>query len=77
VIGGRAGGAVEAVHDGRSGLLVDGTSVDEIAAAIDRILGDEGLYARLSEGGLRLAQASGWDSRARQFRDLCRRVAAA
>lgn len=77
VVGGRAGGAVEAVHDGQSGLLVDGTNVADITAAIDRILGDEALYASLSEGGLKLAQASGWDSRGRQFRDLCRRLAAA
>jgi phosphatidylinositol alpha-1,6-mannosyltransferase len=37
VIGGRAGGAVEAVKDGRSGLLVNGESVDEIAEAIIRV----------------------------------------
>jgi phosphatidylinositol alpha-1,6-mannosyltransferase len=77
VIGGRAGGAVEAIHDGVSGLLVDGWNVGEIAEAIGRVLGDEALYQRLQEGGLRLALDSGWDSRARQFQALCRRLVGA
>jgi phosphatidylinositol alpha-1,6-mannosyltransferase len=76
VIGGRAGGAVEAIHDGVSGLLVDGREVDEIAGAICRVLGDPELERRLQEGGLALARNSGWDSRARQFQDLCRRLVA-
>ena len=77
VIGGRAGGAVEAIQDGVSGLLVDGWSVAEIADAITRVLGDSTLYRKLQDGGLGLAGASGWDSRARQFRALCRRLVAA
>ena len=76
VIGGRAGGAVEAIQDGVSGLLVDGWSIGEIADAITRVLGDPALYRQLQDGGLRLAGDSGWDSRARQFQALCRRLVA-
>ena len=37
VIGGRAGGVVEAVVDGHTGLLVNGNDPQEIAEAIERI----------------------------------------
>lgn len=74
VIGGRAGGAVEAVRDGESGLLVNGESVDEIAGAIKRILGDDALRARLEAGALRHAQANSWSNRVRIFQDLCQRL---
>ena len=71
VIGGRAGGAVEAVKDGESGLLVNGENVDEIAEAIIRVLGDDALRRRLEAGALRHAQANSWESRVRIFQDLC------
>lgn len=38
VIGGRAGGAVEAVRVVETGLLVDGYSIEEISTAIRRLL---------------------------------------
>lgn len=75
VIGGRAGGAVEAVRDGETGLLVDGWSVAEIAAAINRLLGDDALRQRLEHGGLAYAQANSWTTRAAQFQSLCHRLA--
>lgn len=40
VIGGRSGGAIEAVVDGHTGLLVDPTSESEVAEAISSILDD-------------------------------------
>lgn len=72
VIGGRAGGVVDAVQDGINGLLVDGDDTDAIAAAILRVLGDRALWERLRDGGLALADKAGWASRAKQFLDLCR-----
>ena len=48
-IGGRAGGVVDVIEDGRTGLLVDPTSPDEIAAAAVRLLTDEELAARLGK----------------------------
>jgi phosphatidylinositol alpha-1,6-mannosyltransferase len=74
VIGGRAGGAVEAVRDGESGLLVNGENVAEIAEAIKRVLGDDALRGRLEAGALRHAQANSWANRVRIFQDLCRKL---
>jgi phosphatidylinositol alpha-1,6-mannosyltransferase len=65
VIGGRAGGAIDAVADGESGLLVDGDDIGSIAAAIRRLLGDEGFRGRIEAGALRHARAHGWDRSAR------------
>lgn len=74
VIGGRAGGVVEAVLDNASGLLVDGNNVEEIAAAIERILGDDALAERLSAFGLQLALDNNTAAVARQFVKTCERV---
>jgi phosphatidylinositol alpha-1,6-mannosyltransferase len=74
VIGGRAGGVVEAVKDNESGLLVDGYDVDAIAAAIERILGDDALADRLSAAGLQLALENNTAAVARQFVKTCERL---
>ena len=74
VIGGRAGGAVEAVKDGESGLQVNGEDVAEIAGAINRVLGDDALRARLEAGALRHAQANSWETRVGIFQDLCSKL---
>ncbi len=74
VVGGRAGGAVEAVRDGESGLLVNGEDVAEITGAITRILGDDALRSRLEAGALRHAQANSWETRVRIFQDLCSKL---
>ncbi|MFO1432218.1 MAG: glycosyltransferase family 4 protein [Candidatus Competibacteraceae bacterium] len=74
VIGGRAGGAVEAVRDGENGLLVDGMKPDEIAAAIIRLLGEDTLRQRLEQQGLTMARAAGLERGARRFQALCRRL---
>jgi glycosyltransferase involved in cell wall biosynthesis/peptidoglycan/xylan/chitin deacetylase (PgdA/CDA1 family) len=74
VIGGRAGGVVEAVDDGVSGLLVDGSKPDDIAAAIERILGDRALAEHLSEGGCKLAREHSTKAVAHQFLRTCERL---
>ncbi len=71
VVAGRAGGAIEAVADGGNGLLVDGASHQEVAAALIRLLTDAALYARLSAGARAKAAISGWASRAEEFQALC------
>ena len=50
-IAGRSGGSVEAVEDGVSGCLVDPESVDDIAAAVERILYTPGLGQKMGEAG--------------------------
>jgi glycosyltransferase involved in cell wall biosynthesis len=52
-VGGRAGGAPEAVDDGRTGLLVDFLDAAALEATLDRLLGDPGLRSRLGEAGRR------------------------
>ena len=74
VIGGRAGGVVEAVVENVSGLLVDGNNVDEIAAAVARVLDDAPLADRLSERGLQLALDNNTIAVARQFLKTCERL---
>lgn len=71
VVGGIAGGAVEAVRHGENGLLVDGWSVGAIAETIVRLLTDVGLYDRLAARGLEIALASSSRAKAEQFQALC------
>lgn len=74
VIGGTAGGAVEAVHNEENGLLVDGWSVQDVAEAITRLLMDATLYQRISQRGLEIAQASSSRAKAEEFQQLCARL---
>lgn len=71
VIGGAAGGVPDAIEDGVTGLLVEGTSVDAVANAIIRLLSDSDLANRMGANGLRKAQEHSWDSQAAQFRAIC------
>lgn len=71
VIGGRAGGAVEAVRDGENGLLVDGWSVHEVADALLRLLTDRECHERIAARGLEIALASSSHAKAEQFHSLC------
>lgn len=51
VVGGIAGGVRDAILDGETGLLVDGDSVDDIAAALNDLLSDKGKAERLGRRG--------------------------
>ncbi|MBX7244660.1 MAG: glycosyltransferase family 4 protein [Candidatus Sumerlaeaceae bacterium] len=55
VIGGRSGGAQEAVKEGETGLLVNPESPNEVAAAIRRLLTEPGLAGKLGDEGRRHA----------------------
>ncbi len=59
VIAGRSGGAVHAVEDGVSGLLVDADS-DELADALI-CLADEGQRRKMGDAGLAFAARFNWD----------------
>tara|TARA_R110001583_G_scaffold195457_1_gene373805 strand:+ start:4968 stop:6185 length:1218 start_codon:yes stop_codon:yes gene_type:complete len=75
VVGGRAGGAVEAVRDGENGLLADGWSVPDVADALTRLLTDSELQKRIEARGLEIALASSSRAKAEQFYDLCMELA--
>jgi glycosyltransferase involved in cell wall biosynthesis len=67
VIGTRAGGIPDIVEDGVSGLLVDPTDTEALAAAIVRILTEDGLAARLGEGAA--ASAARWTATPAEYAD--------
>ena len=59
VIAGNSGGAPDAVVDGVTGIVVDGTNVNEVAAAIVRVLSDPRKTKAMGSTG-REWVASGW-----------------
>lgn len=65
VVSGRAGGTTEAVLDGRSGVLLDGRDVSEVARAVSSLLADPELSARLGRTGQQWVRRSWtWDASA-------------
>jgi glycosyltransferase involved in cell wall biosynthesis/peptidoglycan/xylan/chitin deacetylase (PgdA/CDA1 family) len=74
VIGGRAGGVVEAVIDGQSGYLVNGEDPDEIAGKVLAILRNDDLAAFLGARGLEIARASNTREVANRFVQIAERV---
>jgi len=74
VIGGRAGGVVEAVVDGESGYLVNGEDLDEIEQAVLKILDDPKLAETLGGKGLAIATASSTKAMAMRFLLACERT---
>ncbi|MGH7072335.1 MAG: glycosyltransferase family 4 protein, partial [Acetobacteraceae bacterium] len=71
VIAGRDGGSTDAVRHGVNGLVVDGRSVDEIAAAMLALREDAALRERLHRGALEAAATAGWSARAEAFLAVC------
>src|SRR5262249_6564884 len=67
VIAGSDGGSRDAVQHGVNGLLVDGNSVDMIAAAMLDMRRDPAARERLREGGHAAAAAADWRHKARSF----------
>jgi len=68
VVAGRSGGAVEAVVDGQTGLLVDPHSDREVAEALRRLLKDPAEARRLGEAGRRRAETLfDWEALAGQI----------
>jgi glycosyltransferase involved in cell wall biosynthesis len=59
----RISGHLDAVRDGRSGLL--GADARELVAHLDAVLGDEALRGRLAAGALEHAAGLTWQATAR------------
>jgi phosphatidylinositol alpha-1,6-mannosyltransferase len=76
VIAGRSGGEVDAVVDGETGLLVDGTSVDAVASAIGSLLGDPSRLQSMGAAGRRRVETTHNWSRAAAAVDAALREAA-
>ncbi len=76
VVAGRSGGAPETVRDGETGLVVDGTSVDHVADAVDRLLADAALRRRMGAAGREHAVDHwSWDVIAARFDEVLRGAA--
>jgi phosphatidylinositol alpha-1,6-mannosyltransferase len=58
VIAGRSGGEIDAVEDGQTGMLVDGTSVDAVAETIASLLGDRQRLQLLGAAGRKRVEGS-------------------
>jgi phosphatidylinositol alpha-1,6-mannosyltransferase len=71
VIAGRDGGSTDAVVDGVNGLVVDGNSVDDTAAAMLKLHKDADLRNTLRRHGLAVAARAGWADKTRAFLSIC------
>ena len=72
VVGGRSGGAAEAVADGESGILVDADREGALAGALIRLLEDGELARRMGEAGRRRAEARRWEVVAGEYEQVLR-----
>ena len=75
VVAGNVGGALDAVVDGQTGLLVAPESHVEVADAITQLLLDRELAARLGSGGRDWAERFAWPSVAQKVEDVLISVA--
>jgi len=77
VIAGASGGPPEAIADGETGFLVNGTDASELAAVIRRLAGDEALRARMGRAGReRVRTRFTWERAAAAVEELTRRLEA-
>jgi phosphatidyl-myo-inositol dimannoside synthase len=75
VVAGGVGGALDAVEDGRTGLLVDPTDPKAIAGALTELLLDPGRREALGRAGAERAREFAWPKVARRVEDVLMRVA--
>ena len=69
------GGVVDAVDDGSTGILVEGTRADDIAQAIEKLLSDGALAKRMGAAGREKVVRNGWDWKAGQYGRMIDRLA--
>ncbi len=74
-IGGNVAGALDAVVDGETGLLVDPTDHLAVAAAAVELLSDRERAEAMGRAGRRYAEEHGWPRIAVQVEGLLREVA--
>jgi phosphatidyl-myo-inositol dimannoside synthase len=76
VVGGRSGGIPDAVRDGETGLLVDATSTQAVAAAVRLLLRDRDLARRLGDGGRKAVESFfNWDRVTRDVVEIAEKYA--
>jgi phosphatidylinositol alpha-1,6-mannosyltransferase len=71
VIAGNSGGAPDAVVDGKTGIVVDGTNAGEIAGAIVKILNDPAMADRMGKAGREwIVDQWSWENWSRKFQQV-------
>ena len=66
MIAGRSGGEIDAVVDGETGVLVDGSSVEQVRDAIAGLLADPDRLRRLGAAGrARVESTHNWSAASR------------
>ena len=71
VVAGRSGGSPDAVLDGETGLLVDGTDVGEVADRVSGLLADPAAAAAMGAAGRAWVERDWqWDALAERLREL-------
>lgn len=74
VIGGSSGGAPDAVIHGKTGYVVDGEDVEEIAARCIELLKDGALRKKMGEAGRAWVESEwSWEIWSNRFNDLLRK----
>ncbi len=71
VIAGADGGSRDAVADGVNGLVVDGRSVDQIAAAMLALRENDDLRNAIRHRALAVVATADWQNKATQFLQIC------
>ncbi len=66
-IGGRAGGAVDAIKHGDTGLLIEAENPTNIAEALIQMLSDDDKRAKLASQAQAYARTQGWDQKTKTF----------
>jgi phosphatidylinositol alpha-1,6-mannosyltransferase len=70
-VGGRSGGASEAVVDGETGFLADPENATEVADRLLLLLENEELRQRMGQAGLRRVRTDfNWNTRAKTLREI-------
>lgn len=69
-VGGHAGGATDAIIHGKTGLLIDGESVSEIADAVSRLLQDDQEREAMAKAAYLHAQRCDWHTKAQELLDF-------
>lgn len=75
VVAGNVGGAVDAVEDGRTGLLVDPTDHEAVAEAVAGLLEDRGRAEALGSAGIERSRRFAWPEIAGRVEDVLLGVA--
>lgn len=69
LVGGDSGGVADAVRDGETGIIVDGSRPEQCAQAIIRLLSDRDEAARMGRAARRMAeQEFSWDALYERYR---------